>query len=142
MKWAPLRYGSASVSFTRQSATRAQLPRRGKSSDTFGVLPPRLPGEMYLPEKLPPSSTCLFFVLFATHDNDRLHSFNPALQPVVFVVVIVAVYLLRGLVYPASVGIRKVRFRYPARPDALVFRNFRLRVDAGSTVALVSQLPQ
>ena len=33
---------------------------------------------------------------------------------------------------------RKVRFRYPARPDALVFRNFNLRVESGSTVALVS----
>ncbi|CAN0167487.1 unnamed protein product, partial [Laminaria digitata] len=33
--------------------------------------------------------------------------------------------------------LRKVRFRYPARPDALVFRGFKLRVEAGSTVALV-----
>ncbi|CAN0552675.1 unnamed protein product, partial [Ectocarpus sp. 8 AP-2014] len=28
-------------------------------------------------------------------------------------------------------------FRYPARPDALVFRSFKLKVDAGTTVALV-----
>lgn len=32
---------------------------------------------------------------------------------------------------------RNVRFRYPARPDALVFRSFKLTVEAGTTVALV-----
>lgn len=33
---------------------------------------------------------------------------------------------------------RKIRFRYPARREAIVFRNFDLKVESGSTVALVS----
>lgn len=36
-----------------------------------------------------------------------------------------------------SAPTRNVRFRYPARPDALVFRSFKLTVEAGTTVALV-----
>eukprot|EP00752_Nemacystus_decipiens_P001377 g1364.t1 len=40
-------------------------------------------------------------------------------------------------VVKGAVELRKVRFRYPARPDAVVFRNLRLTVDAGTTVALV-----
>ncbi|CAM9790931.1 unnamed protein product [Ectocarpus sp. 12 AP-2014] len=40
-------------------------------------------------------------------------------------------------VVKGTIELRKVRFRYPARPDALVFRSFKLKVDAGTTVALV-----
>eukprot|EP00903_Cladosiphon_okamuranus_P019102 g17578.t1 len=40
-------------------------------------------------------------------------------------------------VVKGAVELRKVRFRYPARPDAVVFRNLRLTVEAGTTVALV-----
>eukprot|EP00904_Undaria_pinnatifida_P011832 jgi/Undpi1/777/HiC_scaffold_10.g04241.m1 len=43
----------------------------------------------------------------------------------------------RLLSVKGRVELRKVRFRYPARPDAIVFRDFKLRVEAGSTVALV-----
>ncbi|CAM9155268.1 unnamed protein product [Pylaiella littoralis] len=40
-------------------------------------------------------------------------------------------------VVKGAIEFRRVRFRYPARPDAIVFRNFKLRVDAGTTVAVV-----
>ncbi|CAN0358832.1 unnamed protein product, partial [Hapterophycus canaliculatus] len=43
----------------------------------------------------------------------------------------------RLAVVKGTIELRKVRFRYPARPDAIVFRKFKLKVDAGTTVALV-----
>ncbi|CAN0230516.1 unnamed protein product [Ascophyllum nodosum] len=36
-----------------------------------------------------------------------------------------------------KIELRKVRFRYPARPEALVFRNLKLKIEPGTTVALV-----
>ncbi|CAN0000823.1 unnamed protein product, partial [Choristocarpus tenellus] len=36
-----------------------------------------------------------------------------------------------------SIELRNVNFRYPARPEAKVFRDFNLTVEPGTTVALV-----
>ncbi|CAM6042945.1 unnamed protein product [Sphagnum compactum] len=38
-----------------------------------------------------------------------------------------------------KVELRNVQFAYPARPDVMVFKDFSLKVDVGSTVAMVGQ---
>jgi ATP-binding cassette subfamily B (MDR/TAP) protein 1 len=38
-----------------------------------------------------------------------------------------------------KIELRNVQFAYPARPDVMVFKDFSLKVDVGSTVAMVGQ---
>lgn len=38
-----------------------------------------------------------------------------------------------------NIEVRTVKFAYPSRPDVMVFKNFSIKVPAGSTVAMVGQ---
>ena len=38
-----------------------------------------------------------------------------------------------------SVDVRNVDFAYPARPDVIIFKNFCLKIKAGTSMALVGQ---